>query len=149
MEVQEAVELILSRSGRLIAGSKSAYRKYYPKNLVLFNANVVVGGRKVWHGDLDLSRDEALLVRLAELIEDEVYVLYEMDARFGNEDSPRMDRAVYRVAKIPLFHWHTYVGEVLCKYHKRYKRTGIIQQKTKKEIEKLTVGELPASGGCQ
>jgi len=138
MEVREAAELLLGHSGRLIAGSKSAYRKYYPKNLVLFNANLVVRGRKVWHGDLDLSRDEALIVRLAELIQDEVYVLYEMDARFENEDSPRMDKAVYRVAKIPFLHWHTYIGEVLCDYHKRYKRTGIIQQKTKKEIEKLT-----------
>lgn len=139
MEVREAAELLLGRSGRMIAGSKSAYRKYYPKNLVVFNANLIVQGRKVWHGDLDLSRDEALLVRLAELIEDEVHVLYEMDGRFDNEENPRMDLALYRVAKIPLFHWHTYVGEVLCKYYKRYRRTGIIQLKTKKEIEKLTI----------
>lgn len=136
MEIKPALDLLLGHSGRLIAGSKSTYRRYYPKNLVLFNANVIIAGKKVWHGDLDISRDEALLVRLAELTEQEVYVLYEMDGRFENEGQPRLDKAVYRVAKIPLFSWHTYIGEVLCPYHKRYKRTGIVQQKTTAELKK-------------
>lgn len=136
MEIQAALDALLGHAGRMIAGSKSAYRRYYPKNLVLFNANVIVGGKKVWHGDLDISRDEPLLVRLAELTEQEVYVLYEMDGRFENEGQPKLDKAVYRVAKIPFLGWHTYVGEVLCPYFKRYKRTGIIQQKTTAELKK-------------
>lgn len=136
MEVAAAVQAMLGHSGRMIAGSKSTYRRYYPKNLIVFNANVLVGGKKVWHGDLDITRDEALLVRLAELVQEEVHVLYEMDGRFDNEDSPKIEKAVYRVAKIPFLHWHTYVGEVLCPYHKRYKRTGIIQTKSTAELKK-------------
>jgi hypothetical protein len=136
MEITAALQALLGHTGRMIAGSKSTYRRYYPKNLVVFNANIVIGNKKVWHGDLDISRDEPLLVRLAELTEQEVYVLYEMDGRFENEGQPKLDRAVYRVAKIPFLGWHTYVGEVLCQYHKRYKRTGIIQLKTNSELKK-------------
>ena len=136
MEIAAALQALLGHTGRMIAGSKSAYRRYYPKNLVVFNANIVIDNKKVWHGDLDISRDEPLLVRLAELTEQEVYVLYEMDGRFENEGQPKLDRAVYRVAKIPFLGWHTYVGEVLCQYHKRYKRTGIIQLKTNSELKK-------------
>jgi hypothetical protein len=136
MEITAALQALLGHTGRMIAGSKSTYRRYYPKNLVVFNANIVIGNKKVWHGDLDISRDEPLLVRLAELTEQEVYVLYEMDGRFENEEQPKLDRAVYRVAKIPFLGWHTYVGEVLCQYHKRYKRTGIIQLKTNSELKK-------------
>jgi hypothetical protein len=136
MEITAALQALLGHTGRMIAGSKSTYRRYYPKNLVVFNANIIIGNKKVWHGDLDISRDEPLLVRLAELTEQEVYVLYEMDGRFENEGQPKLDRAVYRVAKIPFLGWHTYVGEVLCQYHKRYKRTGIIQLKTNSELKK-------------
>ena len=136
--VKDTVRLILGRESRLIAGSKSTYKKTYPKNLVVFNANVVVEGLgKVWHGDLDLTRDEALLVRLAELTDREVYVLPEMAARFENEKSPKLSQAVYKVSRVKLLSWHTYIGEVKCKYHARHRRSGIIQQKTKQQIDKI------------
>lgn len=135
---KDTVRLLLGHSGRMIAGSKSAYRKCFPKNLIVFNANVVVEGLgKVWHGDFDLTRDEALLVRLAELTDREVYVLPEMAARFENEKSPKLSQAVYKVSRVKMFSWHTYVGEVKCKFYARHRRSGIIQEKTKQQIEKI------------
>jgi hypothetical protein len=135
---QNTVRLILGRDSRLIAGSKSTYKKCFPKNLVVFNANVVVEGLgKVWHGDLDLTRDEALLVRLAELTDREVYVLPEMAARFENEKSPKLSQAVYKVSRVKMLSWHVYVGEVKCKFYARHRRSGIIQEKTKQQIKKI------------
>lgn len=128
--VKNTVRLILGHDSRMIAGSKSTYWKNYPKNLVMFNANVVVEGiGKVWHGDLDITRDEALLVRLAELIDREVYVLQEMDGRFENEAKPKINKAVYKVSRIPLLHWHVFIGECKTEYYVRHRRSGIIQQK--------------------
>lgn len=136
--VKNTVRLLLGHNGRMIAGSKSTYRKNFPKNLVLFNANVVVEGLgKVWHGDLDLTRDEALLVRLAELTDREVYVLQEMDGRFDNEAKPKVGNALYVVSRIKMFSWHVFIGEVKCEYHARHRRSGIIQQKTKQQIDTI------------
>jgi len=138
VSVQDTVRLILGHTSRLIAGSKSTYRKTYPKNLVVFNSNVVVEGLgKVWHGDLDLTRDEALLVRLAELTDREVYVLPEMAGRFENEKNPKLSQTVYKVSRVQMFSWHVYIGEVKCKYYARHRRSGIIQEKTKAQIEKI------------
>lgn len=136
--VNDTVRLILGHHGRMIAGSKSTYRKTYPKNLVVFNSNVVVEGLgKVWHGDFDLTRDEALLVRLAELTDREVYVLPEMAGRFENEKNPKLSQAVYKVSRVKMFSWHVYIGEVKCKYYARHRRSGIIQEKTKAQIDKI------------
>ena len=136
--VKNTVRLLLGHNGRMIAGSKSTYRKNFPKNLVLFNANVVVEGLgKVWHGDLDLTRDEALLVRLAELTDREVYVLQEMDGRFDNEAKPKINHALYVVSRIKMFSWHVFIGEVKCEYYARHRRSGIIQQKTKQQIDTI------------
>jgi hypothetical protein len=138
VSVQDTVRLILGHTSRLIAGSKSTYRKTYPKNLVVFNSNVVVEGLgKVWHGDLDLTRDEALLVRLAELTDREVYVLPEMAGRFENEKNPKLSQTVYKVSRVQMFSWHVYIGEVKCKFYARHRRSGIIQEKTKAQIEKI------------
>lgn len=136
--VKDTVRLLLGHNGRMIAGSKSTYRKNFPKNFVLFNANVVVEGLgKVWHGDLDLTRDEALLVRLAELTDREVYVLQEMDGRFENEEKPKINHAMYVVSRIKMLSWHVFIGEVKCEYYARHRRSGIIQQKTKQQIDTI------------
>lgn len=136
--VKDTVKLLLGRAGRMIAGSKSTYKKAFPKNLVAFNANVCIEGLgKVWHGDLDITRDEALLVRLAELTDREVYVLYEMDGRFDNESKPKLGKAIYKVSRVQRLSWHVYIGEVKCKFHARHSRSGIIQQKTKKQIDEI------------
>ena len=137
-KAKETVELLLGHKSRMIAGSKSGYRRRHPKNLVCFNANVVVEGLgKVWYGDLDITLDEALLVRLAQLLEREVYVLQEMDGRFENETNPKIDKAVYKVAKIPFLSWHVYEGEIHIEYYERSKKSGVIQEKSKKKIDEI------------
>jgi hypothetical protein len=87
-------EKTIGPQGRMISGSKSGYCKVYPGNVAIFNANLVTedDGRyvKVWHGDLDLTFDDAKLLKLSELSGKSFYVLREMAARFGNEEKPDM-----------------------------------------------------------
>lgn len=80
--------------GRMVGGSKSDYRARHPKNIVVFNANVVVDGVKVWYGDLDLTRDEETLKEIARQLNKELYILREMDARFDKENNPDVNAAV-------------------------------------------------------
>lgn len=84
----------LGPMGRMISGSKSGYLDKYPNNLAIFNANVCTLGGKQWFGDLDLTKSKESLVELARETGEEVFVLREMDARFENEDSPKLDYAV-------------------------------------------------------
>lgn len=118
------VRLLLGPAGRMIAGSKSGYRKCFPKNLVVFNARVSLDGQgQVWRGDLDLTRDEALLVRLAELADRELHV--------KSEDFT----AVYSVVRVQLaLSGYVYCGEVRLDYSKdyvRHRRSGIVQARPK------------------
>jgi hypothetical protein len=92
---KEAASKILGMNGRMISGSKSGYSKHYPKNLAVFNANVCTKNEgKIWYGDIDLTLDHEQLSELAKSLENDVYVLYEMDARFENEASPKLENAV-------------------------------------------------------
>ena len=74
---------------RMICGSKSIYRKEHPKDLAIFNANVFMKDvGKVWYGDLNLTQDYVILKSIAESLDTTLYVLWEMDARFGKEKKP-------------------------------------------------------------
>lgn len=138
MMTKEIVELILGHEGKIITGSKSSYTRRHPKNLVSFNSNIIIEGLgKVWHGDIDITRSEALLIRLAEVLEREVYVLYEMDARFENEKNPKVQNALYKVNKTPFLNWYFYEGEVCMEFYERDKKSGLIQQKSKKKIDEI------------
>jgi hypothetical protein len=75
--------------GRMISGSKSLYRQRYPDNEVYFNANIVIeSAGKIWYGDIDLTLDTPKLKEVANILGEPLYVLYEMDARFENENKP-------------------------------------------------------------
>jgi hypothetical protein len=74
---------------RMISGSKSGYKEKYPDHKVVFNANIVIKSRgKVWYGDIDLTLDREDLRFIANDLKEPLYVLYEMDARFENENQP-------------------------------------------------------------
>jgi len=74
---------------RMISGSKSFYRQNNPDNFVVFNANIVIESKgKIWHGDLDITNDYKKLRTAAKQIGEPLYVLYEMDCRFGTENDP-------------------------------------------------------------
>jgi hypothetical protein len=75
--------------GRMIGGSKSGYMAKHKGNKVVFNANVITEKEgKVWHGDIDVTRDEYQLLEIAGLAGCDLYILREMDARFGTETDP-------------------------------------------------------------
>jgi len=76
--------------GRMVAGSKSRYMDKYPKHKVVFNANVISVSRgKIWFGDLDLTTDDSeKLYNISKEIGETLYVLREMDCRFGTENNP-------------------------------------------------------------
>ena len=96
------IEEELGISGRMISWSKSGYCKMHEKNLVIFNANIIIidpktkKSEKVWHGDIDVTLDEKSILKIADKIGAEVLVLREQDARFSNEKKPLIDRFVYR-----------------------------------------------------
>jgi hypothetical protein len=90
---QVAVRL-LGMPGRMISGSKSGYDRAHPGHVVVFNANICTRSNgKIWYGDLDITKDEAMLKALAEALGEDVFVLSEHDARFETAAAPRFDRA--------------------------------------------------------
>lgn len=86
---------ILGLPGRLISASKIDYSQRHPDNIVVFNSNICTNEGKIWFGDIDVTLDSAKLKELAETLGTKVYVLREMDARFENENTPLLDKAVF------------------------------------------------------
>jgi hypothetical protein len=80
--------------GRMLSGSKSFYNQQNPNNIVVFNSNVVVDGNKVWHGDLDITKDLDKLFKISKTLNKDLYILREMDARFENEGKPNINNYV-------------------------------------------------------
>jgi hypothetical protein len=98
--VHSTAEQFLGIAGRMIASSKSGYTSEFPDNVPVFNANVCTKDRgKIWFGDLDITFDEPQLVELAAALGEQIYVLHERGARFGNEDSPDFGDFAVRVAR--------------------------------------------------
>jgi hypothetical protein len=98
--VRDQIVEILGHRGRLVSGSKGQYRWDNPRNVVVFNGNLCTKSQgKIWYGDIDVTMDENKLIRLAEVLGETVYVLYESDARFENEQTPKLEKAVYAVSE--------------------------------------------------
>ena len=91
---------IMGYPGKLISGSKSGYRDHHPDNLIVFNSNLVAEstGKRVWYGDIDITKSRELLRKLASEEQDTFLVLREMDGRFENEEKPLIERFVYKVS---------------------------------------------------
>lgn len=104
MELREALIMNLGGPGRIISMSKSTYRESNPKNAAVFNANLIattpglVGEfAKIWFGDIDITKDEEGLKKIAESINKDLYVLYEMDGRFEYESAPNISSHVVKI----------------------------------------------------
>ena len=82
----ETIQKKLGFMGRMISGSKSFYCSQYPDRKPIFNANIITSEGKVWYGDLDLVTDKKVLQDIADTLGESIYVLREMDARFGTEE---------------------------------------------------------------
>jgi hypothetical protein len=75
--------------GRMLCYSKSEYRDANPNSVIYFNANVLtVTDGKIWYGDLDLTNDAEALKRVADELGEPLFVLKELDCRFGDELKP-------------------------------------------------------------
>ena len=71
---------------RVIGMSKSAYRDANLGNEVFFNANIfTIEDGKIWHGDIDYTKDLETLEKIATKLERNLYILRELDGRFENE----------------------------------------------------------------
>lgn len=92
MNKNQKASSILGMAGAMITESKSGYREKYPENLSIFNANVCTKDEKIWWGDLDVTKSQNLLGDLAYILNEDIYVLYEMDARFENEEAPKIEK---------------------------------------------------------
>ena len=95
-DMNKKVFAALSHEGRLISGSKSGYRRIFPDNIAIFNANICIEEGKIWWGDIDLTISKFKLIELAQNLDKIVYVLYEMDGRFENENNPLLHKAVVK-----------------------------------------------------
>jgi len=94
MTVEQLINEKIGWAGRMISGSKSGYRVLHPNNFAIFNSNICTKNGKIWWGDIDLTKSKQDLLDIAESAGEEIYVLFEMDGRFENEDSPKLDKAV-------------------------------------------------------
>ncbi len=125
--LKEIAEKILGHSGKML-GSKSIYSYDHPNNVVVFNANVIIGVKtpiKVWHGDLDITKSLPMLVKLQKETGDTVSILYEMDARFEKEHNPDLSSYVVQLMS----------NKIL--YQKWYKfENNTLMLKTNKELKK-------------
>ena len=73
--------------GRMIGASKSTYCQEHQDDFILFNANVLTKkSGKVWYGDLNVTKDFNKLKNVADNLDEDLYILYEMDARFEHEN---------------------------------------------------------------
>lgn len=80
--------------GRMISPSKSAYLRRFPGNLIAFNAHLCTASAgRVWWGDLDLTRDEPELRRVANALGEVLYVLRE-SALGPDPERPDLSRAI-------------------------------------------------------
>jgi hypothetical protein len=74
--------------GRML-GSKLEYSNNHVDDLVVFNANILMPNiGKVLYADVNLTEDYLILQQIAQSLNTTLYVLWEMDARFGNENKP-------------------------------------------------------------
>ena len=88
---------------RMLGGYKWEYADKHPDDLIVFNANVLMPGYgKVWYGDLNLTEDYKTLKKIAESLNTTFYILWEMDARFGEENkslNELLDKAVWNTTE--------------------------------------------------
>lgn len=97
-EKYNVIKKKLGCSGCMLSGSKRAPKnKEGKEHLVVWNANLLLPTYgKVWFGDIDITKSESILKEIALALDTEVYILREMDARFGKENNPDFSLAVYK-----------------------------------------------------
>lgn len=92
------IDQILGPRFKILSFSKGQYSSDYPDHLVIFNS-VIVSSRykKVWHGDLDITKDEEKIKDVSSFLQDTLYVLYESDGKFENSEKPLINKHVIKI----------------------------------------------------
>lgn len=86
MEIDDILMKNLGWPGAMLAGSKSRYSEKHPNNLVVFNSNIAIPSKgKIWYGDIDITLDLKKLKEISKLLNEPIYIFYEMDYRFEKE----------------------------------------------------------------
>ena len=102
-EIQKHFSAFGFYDARMIDRSYCEYTEEHPDDLVIFNANVLMPGYgKVWFGDLNLTEDYLTLREIAQNLNTDLYILWEMDGRFGEEMKPLnelFDKAVWNTTE--------------------------------------------------
>ena len=87
MEIQKHFDAHGFYDARMIAGHKWDYESNHKDDLIIFNANVLMPNYgKVWYGDLNLTEDYKTLKKISDSLNTILYILWEMDGRFGEEN---------------------------------------------------------------
>ena len=102
MEIQQHFDAFGFDYARMIGGAKWEYTDKHRGDLIVFNANVLMPGYgKVWYGDLNLTEDYKVLKNIGITLNSALFILWEMDARFGEESKPLnelLDKAVWNTS---------------------------------------------------
>ena len=86
----DLINKLIGYQGRMISGNKRGPKDH----LCVFNGNICTQERKIWFGDIDITKDTKKLQKVADTFGEPIYILREHDARFENENSPLLDKAV-------------------------------------------------------
>lgn len=86
----------LGEIGTLITFSKSEYIRRNPKNIVVFNSNIIINNEKYWYGDIDISLNKHKLINLSKIFNETIYILYEKDCRYETEHNPNINNYVIK-----------------------------------------------------
>lgn len=119
LEDSKKLKEVLGYPGRMMSGSKSWYSSRFKFNVPIFNANVFTEQGKVWYGDLDITLDEEKLIEAAKVLQQSLYILYEMDGRFENEGNPKLHKYLF---KVDIDSGRLLPGASMFKYTKRASR---------------------------
>ena len=120
-EKQKFIRKTLGYAGRMLSGSKRAVKnKDGREHFAVWNANLIIEGYgKVWYGDIDITNEEDELKAIAKEVKAKVYVLREHDARFSNENAPKIENAVYTTDGVT-----GSVGDTVAAYYERDAKSG-------------------------
>ena len=82
----------LGPMGRMLSGSKSSYSDRHPKNVVFFNGNIYdKDGKKLWYGDVNLTKDKARLEQIAHMLDEPIYVTREQPFRWEEQTTESLE----------------------------------------------------------
>jgi hypothetical protein len=85
MNIKEEFEKQRLYCGRMLSGGKHAPMG----QRCVWNANAIIRSQgKIWYGDINLTKEGKKLKKISNIIGEPIYILREMDARFGSELNP-------------------------------------------------------------